>query len=234
MGIAEIHLGDGHVVIAYPEGDEHEPASFTVLNLPLSFQNEQEADAVAVAKELGSVKVGDITDSFYRAVQNPTSTNPFPENRGGESTLGNQVAEVQRWATEKPESGGAQIAFMNPGGVRADFLVNNSPAGEAPAPITERGVREAPVREAPVAEGRALAFPASRNSFERALRDRSPEQVQSIAGRPTATQREQGVLVYVYREATLNPASGAPDAAALVLFIGERASVFRYIEETER
>lgn len=109
-----------------------------------------------------------------------------------------------------------------------------APAREAQAPITERPVREAPVREAPAAEGRALALPASRDRFERALRDRGPEQVRSIAGRPTATQREQGVLVYVYREATLNPASGATDAAALVLFIGDRASVFRYIEETQR
>ena len=43
------------------------------------------------------------------------------ENRGGESTLGNLVAEVQRWATEAPESGAAEIAFMNPGGLRADM-----------------------------------------------------------------------------------------------------------------
>jgi catechol 2,3-dioxygenase-like lactoylglutathione lyase family enzyme len=35
MGIGEIHLGGGHVVIAYPKGDAHEPASFTVLNLPV-------------------------------------------------------------------------------------------------------------------------------------------------------------------------------------------------------
>ena len=35
MGIGEIHLGDGYVVIAYPKGEEHEPASFTVLNLPV-------------------------------------------------------------------------------------------------------------------------------------------------------------------------------------------------------
>ncbi len=41
------------------------------------------------------------------------------ENRGGESTLGNLVAEVQKWATSGPESGAAQIAFMNPGGLRA-------------------------------------------------------------------------------------------------------------------
>ena len=29
---------------------------------------------------------------------------------------------MQRWATEAPESGAAQIAFMNPGGLRADMV----------------------------------------------------------------------------------------------------------------
>ncbi len=43
------------------------------------------------------------------------------ENRGAESTLGNLVAEVQRAQT--PETvGSAQIAFMNPGGLRADMV----------------------------------------------------------------------------------------------------------------
>ncbi|MET1043379.1 MAG: ExeM/NucH family extracellular endonuclease [Microbacteriaceae bacterium] len=84
------------------------------------------ADAVAVAKVLGSVKVGDITDNFYRAVQNPIppsptlpAGNPFPENRGGESALGNFVADVQLWAAQEL---GAQIALMNPGGLRADLV----------------------------------------------------------------------------------------------------------------
>ena len=40
------------------------------------------------------------------------------ENRGGESTLGNLVAEVQRWATQRSGVRSAQIAFMNPGGLR--------------------------------------------------------------------------------------------------------------------
>ena len=44
------------------------------------------------------------------------------ENRGGESTLGNLVAEVQRWATESPTTGSAQIAFMNPGGSAQDMV----------------------------------------------------------------------------------------------------------------
>lgn len=47
MGIAEIHLGDGHVVIAYPKGDEHEPASFTVLNLPVDDVGQAVAELAA-------------------------------------------------------------------------------------------------------------------------------------------------------------------------------------------
>ena len=38
-----------------------------------------------------------------------------PENRGGESTLGNLVAEVQRWATQNPESGSRADRVHEPG-----------------------------------------------------------------------------------------------------------------------
>ena len=73
------------------------------------------ADANAEADVLGNQQLGQIGGAFNRA---RTSTNA--ENRGGESTLGNLVAEVQRWAT--PDTvGGAQIAFMNPGGLRQDM-----------------------------------------------------------------------------------------------------------------
>ena len=61
---------------------------------------------------------------------------PATENRGGESTLGNLVAEVQRWATEKPESGSAQIAFMNPGGLRTDMLGTDPGDGAYPRTLT--------------------------------------------------------------------------------------------------
>jgi len=73
--------------------------------------------AKAAAEVQGAVKIGEIAAPFNRA-RVTGSTDP---NRGGESTLNNLVAEVQRWATEKPESGGAQIAFMNPGGLRSDM-----------------------------------------------------------------------------------------------------------------
>lgn len=87
------------------------------------------ADAVAVATELGKVKVGDITDSFFRAKQTAAGS----ENRGGESTLGNFVADVQLWATQ---DAGAQIAFMNPGGLRADLKYPSSSASDPDGNLT--------------------------------------------------------------------------------------------------
>ncbi len=67
--------------------------------------------AKAEADVLGAVKVGDITADFNRARQSDGKT----DNRGGESTLGNFVADVQKWST------GADLALMNPGGLRANL-----------------------------------------------------------------------------------------------------------------
>jgi 5'-nucleotidase len=74
-------------------------------------------DAKDKAAELGARVLGQVGAPFNRAKLADGTT----ENRGGESTLGNLVAEVQRWATRNPESGAAQIAFMNPGGLRDDM-----------------------------------------------------------------------------------------------------------------
>ncbi len=89
-------------------------------------------DAVAKAAVLGARPLGQISGSFNRAVL----ANGTTENRGGESTLGNLVAEIQRWATSTPEAGNAQIGFMNPGGLRADIVGNN--ASGYPAVVTYR------------------------------------------------------------------------------------------------
>ncbi|MFC5495745.1 5'-nucleotidase C-terminal domain-containing protein [Nocardioides caricicola] len=78
-------------------------------------------DAVADAAVKGAVKLGEIADGFSRAYRGKAGGGT-EENRGGESTLGNLVAEVQRWATESETAGGAQIAFMNPGGLRKDMV----------------------------------------------------------------------------------------------------------------
>ena len=75
--------------------------------------------AKEAAKGPGSVKLGEISAAFKRPA--PVSAGA-ENNRGAESTLGNVVAEVQRWATRSDERGGAQIAFMNPGGLREDLV----------------------------------------------------------------------------------------------------------------
>lgn len=79
--------------------------------------------AVAEADVLGAKELGKIGAGLYRAKLADGAT----ENRGGESTLGNMVAEAQRWQT------GADVAFMNPGGLRADMTGN---PGEFPRVLT--------------------------------------------------------------------------------------------------
>jgi 5'-nucleotidase len=75
------------------------------------------AQAKANADELGKQPLGSITADIKRAV---TSTGA--EDRGSESVLGDFVADVQLAGTRDPGRGGAQIALMNPGGLRADLL----------------------------------------------------------------------------------------------------------------
>ncbi|HEX6878479.1 MAG TPA: ExeM/NucH family extracellular endonuclease [Nocardioidaceae bacterium] len=95
-------------------------------NYPVDAATKSIVDAaVADASVLGAKRIGDIAGPFNRAKVNGKDANGNPilvENRGGESTAGNLVAEVQRWATESTTSGSAQIAFMNPGGLRQDLV----------------------------------------------------------------------------------------------------------------
>jgi 2',3'-cyclic-nucleotide 2'-phosphodiesterase (5'-nucleotidase family) len=76
---------------------------------------------VGLAAGPGNRVVGSIAEDIKRT-----------SNRGVESSLPNLIADAQKAST------GAQVAFMNPGGVRADLLVANSPAGEAAGQITYR------------------------------------------------------------------------------------------------
>ncbi len=86
--------------------------------------------AAAEAEELGKQPLGEIGGAFKRGKAldpdgDDEGTEPdLVENRGAESTLGNLVAEVQQWATSTEEAGAAELAFMNPGGLRADMVGN--------------------------------------------------------------------------------------------------------------
>lgn len=74
----------------------------------------------------GNTPVGTITETIYRG------GNPPGSDRGVESAAGNLVADAQLWATS---ANGAQIAFMNPGGVRSDLTYPES-AGEGDGVVT--------------------------------------------------------------------------------------------------
>ena len=70
-----------------------------------------------LAAPIGSREVGSITGDIKRAFVNGA------EDRGLESDLGNMIADAQLWATQV---NGAQIAFMNPGGIRSDLIYAKS------------------------------------------------------------------------------------------------------------
>ena len=95
--------------------------------------------AVDFAKVEGSKPVGQITGDFRRELQprTPTADNPSTteEARGAESTLGNFVADVQLDQTQVrfPDT---QIAFMNPGGLRANMVYASSGAEDPDGNVT--------------------------------------------------------------------------------------------------
>jgi 5'-nucleotidase len=76
---------------------------------------------VALAAPLANKVVGAITATIDREV---------PPMGSGISPMGLVIADAQLAATQAPAFGGAQIAFMNPGGVRADLVYddNGTPA----------------------------------------------------------------------------------------------------------
>ncbi len=83
------------------------------------FSKDKDVDAIVTryanaAAALSNRMVGRLTTSASRR-----------PNASGESTLGNLIADAQLTATQSVEHCGAQIALMNPGGIRADLHVPN-------------------------------------------------------------------------------------------------------------
>ena len=79
----------------------------------------------AIAAPLANRVIGSITAAITRTA-----------NTAGESALGDVIADGQLAATSAPELGGAVVAFMNPGGIRADLSFPSSPAGEGDGNVT--------------------------------------------------------------------------------------------------
>ncbi|MFW2513218.1 5'-nucleotidase C-terminal domain-containing protein [Demequina sp. SO4-13] len=113
-------------------GTEEEPCETTPV-FPADAEVQALVDAAEEAsEELGARTIGELTDPLYRA---RTEGGSFGSTRGAESTLGNAIADVHLWATE---ANGAEIAFMNPGGLRADLLGTAGGTGDYPTDVSFR------------------------------------------------------------------------------------------------
>jgi 5'-nucleotidase len=80
-----------------------------------------------LSAEANNTVVGTVTADVQRGGTPPGT------DRGVESSLGNLIADAQLWATS---AAGAQLALMNPGGIRADLVYASSPAGEGDGNVT--------------------------------------------------------------------------------------------------
>jgi 5'-nucleotidase len=85
----------------------------------------------------------------YQGVAAPIANAPFGKitaditrtmNAAGESALGDVIADSQLEATQAAGFGAAVVAFMNPGGIRADLTFASSPAGEGDGNVTYQEV----------------------------------------------------------------------------------------------
>jgi 5'-nucleotidase len=79
----------------------------------------------AISAPIANRVVGSITADITRTA-----------NAAGESALGDVIADAQLASTSPTDFGGAVVAFMNPGGIRADLTFNNNAGGEAPGEVT--------------------------------------------------------------------------------------------------
>jgi 5'-nucleotidase len=78
-----------------------------------------------IAAPLANRVIGSITADITRTA-----------NAAGESALGDVIADAQLEATNDPGFGEAVVAFMNPGGIRADLTYASSAAGEGDGNVT--------------------------------------------------------------------------------------------------
>jgi 5'-nucleotidase len=83
------------------------------------------AEYQAIAAPIANRVIGQITADILRAT-----------NAAGESPLGDVIADAQLDATNDATTGQAVVAFMNPGGIRADLIFAGSAAGEGDGNVT--------------------------------------------------------------------------------------------------
>jgi 5'-nucleotidase len=85
----------------------------------------------AIANPIANRVVGSVTETLLS-----TRDAGGDPDGDGEAPLGNVIADAQLEATEPTDFGGAVIAFMNPGGIRAPIRYEQISGGELPGQVT--------------------------------------------------------------------------------------------------
>ncbi len=98
----------------------------TVNNVPVSRTVEKAADLTALVAKYDTL----VAPLSNRVVGNAPTPITRAGNAAGESALGDVVADAQLAATAPANLGGSVVAFMNPGGIRADLADGTVTYGE--------------------------------------------------------------------------------------------------------
>jgi 5'-nucleotidase len=85
----------------------------------------------AIANPIANRVVGSVTETLLS-----TRDSGGDPDGDGEAPLGNVIADAQLEATAPTDFGGAVIAFMNPGGIRAPIRYETISGGEQPGQVT--------------------------------------------------------------------------------------------------
>lgn len=94
-----------------------------------AFPAERPSPAIQARVQAFVEQARPVAEQVVGRVAQPVARTPAP---GGDSPLGRLVADAQLAATRPPDAGGAQLALMNPGGLRTDL---RCVAAQAPCPI---------------------------------------------------------------------------------------------------
>ncbi|MER5310949.1 bifunctional metallophosphatase/5'-nucleotidase [Streptomyces sp. NPDC002773] len=98
-----------------------------------------------VTRDVGRARDMEDLIKYWGALAAPIANRPVGhitadiEGRGSkalEKPLGSVIADAQREGMAPADKGGAQIAFMNPGGIRSDFVHEGPVGGEADGVLT--------------------------------------------------------------------------------------------------
>lgn len=121
MGVLDLSIDPetGDIINSTASIEEIEPAGAGECEAVSQDMMNLVDQARAHAEVEGGVVVGSAEHDFNRARNADGS-----ENRGGESVLGALVADAHLWAAQQLDPS-AQIAFMNPGGLRADLAAGD-------------------------------------------------------------------------------------------------------------